>query len=67
MPNVMLNIINFSDETEDIIWIYEEDNFIINSSKRKSGKSPRTVTHLLVFVCLFHELVSVVPRMLIML
>lgn len=57
-------MITCSDETEDIILIYEEDNFITTNSKRKSEKSPKAVTCILGFICLFSELVCVVPRIL---
>lgn len=56
------NIITCSDETEDIILIYEEDDFITTNSKRKSEKSPKTVTCILGFICLFSELVCVVQK-----
>lgn len=55
---VISHIITCSDETENIILIYEEDNFITASSKRKPGKSCKVVACFLDFACLFGEQVN---------
>lgn len=52
---VISHIITWGDETEDIILIYEEDNFITTGSKRKPGKSCKAVACFLDFACLFGE------------
>lgn len=40
---VILNTINSTDETEDIIWLYEEDNFITNNSKKKINNGKKKI------------------------
>ena len=49
---IISNIITYCHETEDIILIYEEDNFMINNSKRKPEKGPRTHAFWVLFIYL---------------